>query len=260
MHNHLTRRDLLSLGTKSLLTASLVGMLQTHSLATEEGHEFFEDWLLRLQENGKRLGRREQTGLQWQEQMDSILAEVPLESLLQHVDFERMAAELQSQDLTERGEIFVAVNLDDPEAEPSVGPEPGRVLITKIAHIQRGRSIPPHGHSNMVSAFLCVSGEFDVRLFDRLEDQPQHMIVRQTADEVDAGPGTWSSISDYRSNVHWLTAKSDDCFLFTTKLIHLEEDRPTYGRINVDVRAGEVLGTNTIRAPKISSTEAAERY
>ncbi len=248
------------MGAKSLLAASLVGSMQSLGMATEAGNERFEDWLRQLRENGQLLGSGEQSGLQWQERMDDIFGDAPLESLLQHLDFDRMREELQSRDLGARGEIFVTVNLDSPGAEIASGPEPGRVLITKISHIDRGRSIPPHGHSNMVSAFLCVSGQFDVRLFDRLEDREDHMIVRQTADEVDAGPGTWSSTSDYRTNVHWLTAKSDDCFLFTTKLLDLEENRVTHGRINVDVLAGEVLGSNTYRAPKISPTEAAERY
>jgi quercetin dioxygenase-like cupin family protein len=139
-------------------------------------------------------------------------------------------------------------------------PEESRLLITKIAHIKKGRSIPPHGHSNMVSAFLCISGRFDVRLYDRLEDRDDAMVVRQTTDLKETKPGTWSSISDYRNNVHWLTATTHDSFLFTSKLIRLEKGREFRGRINIDVKRGRVLGTNTLLASKISSQVASERY
>lgn len=112
----------------------------------------------------------------------------------------------------------------------------------------------------MVSAFLCVSGEFEVKLFDRLDDFGETMVVRNTVDEKSAGPGSWSSISDYRNNVHWLMAKSDDCFLFTCKLIRLEEDREFNDRINLNLKTAEQLGSNTWRARKISGAEASELY
>ena len=172
-----------------------------------------------------------------------------------------MSRDLSSRNLGGRGEIFVPVDMGvagrrSVENEP----EASRLLITKIAHIRKGRSIPPHGHSNMVSAFLCVSGRFDVRLYDKLEDRENEMVVRQTLEQKDAKPGSWSSISDYRNNVHWLTAKSDDCFLFTTKLIRLEEDRESRGRVNIDVNQGTRLGSNTYCAAKITPREAAEKY
>ncbi len=112
----------------------------------------------------------------------------------------------------------------------------------------------------MVSAFLCVSGEFDVKLYDRLEDTDESMVVRQTADQQKAGVGTWSSISDYRNNVHWLTAKSDNCFLFTCKLIRLEEKRDFKGRINIDMRDPKRIGSSTFQARKISFSESNEIY
>lgn len=84
--------------------------------------------------------------------------------------------------------------------------------------------------------------------------------LRQTVNESRAGAGTWSSIFDYRNNVHWLTANIDDCFLFTSKLIRVERKRELNGRINVDVHRAVQLGKSTIRTPKITSREAAEIY
>ena len=129
-----------------------------------------------------------------------------------------------------------------------------------MAHVRKGSAIPPHGHSNMASAFLCLSGEFDVKLYDRLEEREHSLVVRQTADRKGAGPGTWSSISDYRDNVHWLVAKTDNCFLFTVKMINVEKNRTLKGRINIDLRCAERLGAETFLAPKITSAQAREIY
>lgn len=86
------------------------------------------------------------------------------------------------------------------------------------------------------------------------------MVIRQTAHDQKAGPGTWSSISDYRDNVHWLTAKSDDCYLFTCKLLSVEPDLPLNGRINLDLRRAKTLDRGTSLAPTISAQEAREIY
>jgi hypothetical protein len=159
----------------------------------------------------------------------------------------------------ERGEAFQTIALDGQSPEQAGAVEPPRVVITKIAYVQKGRSIPPHGHSNMVSAFLHLSGEFRVRQFDKLADEADALVVRPSTDFV-GGAGLWSSISDTRNNVHWLTAKSDDCFLFTTKLIRLEEEKPCRGRINIDVRSAASVGGEAVRASKISAQRAAELY
>ena len=73
------------------------------------------------------------------------------------------------------------------------------------------------------------------------------------------GPGAWSSISDVRNNVHWLTAKTDDAFLFTTKLIELDDDKIFHGRVNIDVHAATRGAGGLLRARRFR-TSAAELY
>lgn len=86
------------------------------------------------------------------------------------------------------------------------------------------------------------------------------MIVHKSREAKNAGPGTWSSISDYHDNVHWLPAKTDDCFLFACKLINLERKRPLKGRINLDFRSPIELGSQTWRTRLITSYEAHKPY
>lgn len=228
--------------------------------ANASGQADMDDWLERLFGTATRLKLREISGLQWQEAMDAIYADAPMADLHNRLDFATLRRQIIDQIPEDRGELFHRVALQGNVETAEGTAEPRQVLITKVAHIKKGRSIPPHGHSNMASAFLCISGEFSIRQYDKLEDQAEHLVLRQTGHEAAAGIGTWSSISDYRNNVHWLTANTDDCFLFTCKLIGIERDRPLHGRINVDVRRAETLGTQTIRARKISSQAAAELY
>lgn len=250
------RQSLQSLGLATL-AASLPVFMQGRGVAGSS--EPLEEWIKRLYLNARRLENGRITGLQWQEAMDLIYAGAPIADLRQRLDFTSVKKQILDQIPADRGELFHRVQLT-PTSEATAGAEPRLALITKVAHIKRGRSIPPHGHSNMASAFLCLSGEFAVRQYDKLEESEATMVLRQTVDQPSASVGTWSSISDYRNNVHWLTAKTDDCFLFTSKLIGIETGRKLVGRINVDVLRAQTLGRDTMLAKKITSHEAAELY
>lgn len=252
------RKSMQTLGLATL-AYSLPQLAQSNAgdQASDPG---ISEWLDRLYQNASRLRTSKISSLQWQEMMDAIYADVPLDQLRQRLDFVSLQRQLLDRIPPERGELFQLVQLPGSGGTTADGREPHRMLLTKVAYIKKGRSIPPHGHSNMTSAFLCISGEFAVKLYDKVEEQEEHVVLRQTVDEDSAGSGTWSSISDYRDNVHWLTAKTDDCFLFTSKLIGLEDGRKLDGRINVDVKRAVDLGSQTLRAPKITSKEAAEIY
>ena len=218
-------------------------------------------WLNRVQQNAVQLGNREISSLQWQEAIDRIYERTPLTELKEYLRFDDLSRQIIETIPDNRDELFQTIRLQTPNVpHQKNGSEPRRELITKIAHVKKGQSIPPHGHSNMVSAFLCLSGEFEVRQFDRLDDRVEHLVVRSSLHEKSAGPGTWSSISDYRDNVHWLTAKTDDCFLFTCKMLSIEEGLPMKGRINIDLRDAKMLGNDTCLASKITAARSREIY
>ncbi len=254
-----SRRDAIRIGGGSLLAASFLSHAAQIGCAMGPMEDQLETWKKRLGEVSNLLGQGKITGLQWQEEMDRIYGDTPIADLLKMIQFDDLQESILKQDLKGSGEHFVDIAIPG-VAEAVNGPEPDQVLISKLAYVQKGRHIPPHGHGNMVSAFLCVSGDFHVQLFDKVEDNEDEMVVRQTLDKKNAAVGTWSSISDYNSNVHWLTANSDNCFLFTCKLIRLEPERTLQGRINIDLREPQLVGSNTFRAKKISFRQAAEIY
>lgn len=98
-----------------------------------------------------------------------------------------------------------------------------------------------------------------MRQYDRLVDDGDGLVIRPGTDDS-RGPGQWTSVSGHQNNVHWLTAKSEDCFIFATKLIRLDETKPFQARINVDIRNAIDVGGGAIRAPKISGKLAEIRY
>ena len=254
-----SRRDAIKISAGSLLAASFLNHAARIGCAMSSIEDKLESWKKQLNDVSKELGKGKISGLQWQEEMDRIYGETPISDLLAMIQYDDLKETILKKDLNGRGEHFLNIGIPG-VSDPVTGKEPGQALITKLAYIKKGRHIPPHGHSNMVSAFLCVSGDFHVQLFDKIEENDEQMVVRKTLDQRRAGVGTWSSISDFKSNVHWLKANSDNCFLFTCKLIRLEEARTMKGRINIDMRDPKQIGSDTYRAKKISFQQAAEIY
>ena len=256
----LTRRNALkTLGFSALgLSLAKIGSSAFDSFTMDSD---LKAWLSQLRGAARSLRESSISPLQWQEAMDAIYGSTPIEPLKERIRFDEARKRILEAMPSDQGELFYTIRLIDGEDPAKInGREPGHVLITKIAHVKKGESIPPHGHSSMVSAFLCLSGEFELRLYDRLAQRDDHLVVRKSVHEQAAGAGTWSSVSDYRDNVHWLKAKSDDCFLFTTKMLNVEKDIPLKGRINIDLVDARELGADTYRAAIIDGQRAKALY
>lgn len=244
----------------SLLIAGLRQLLCRFGVSSASGSDAVGRWLRELAQTGNHLGRGRITQSQWLHKIDELYGRAELPALLARLDFPSISAELSSREHSSRGDLFSTVFVGQPGRVPPAGSrEQSRVPISKISHIQRGRSIPPHGHSSLVSAFLVISGEFQVRQYDKLAESPEVLVVRQSSDERQQ-PGNWSSVTDDRHNVHWLTALTDDCYLFTTKLNRIAPERKFAGRINIDLASAQELGDQRMAARKITYREASELY
>lgn len=222
-----------------------------------EEQESLDAWFVEYTKIGDRLREAPECQTQWQWEIDQHFARLSIPKLLQYVDFHKLAAQM-TKDIGTASELFLPVTINGIRG-PITGPEPAKVLIAKLAHVRKGRAIAPHGHTNMVSAFLTISGRFHIRQYDRLQMTEQTMLLRETCNRV-CGVGEWSSVSDDRTNVHWLTAVSDNCFLFTTKMIKIVDGRDCNGRINVDILNAKLFGNSLLEAPRIGWKEAAEKY
>ncbi len=207
-------------------------------------------WIHQLDSLGRDLLNGQITALAWQDGMDDLYRNIDLGTLLRSIDFEP-ATKNSAFGSIDQSKNFIPVCF-----LPHIGaPEP-MVVTTRLAKISKGSSILPHGHLNMVSAFLILSGAFHVRQYDRLHYDENFFHIRQTSDHV-SQPGQWNSHSDDKNNIHWLTAMTDDSYLFSTKLTHIDPNRYFASNLYVDVY-GKDLGNGVIQAERIDLDRALE--
>jgi len=209
-------------------------------------------WTHQLDSLGRDLLNGQITALAWQDGMDNLYRNIDLGTLLRAIDFEQMINN-SAFDYIEQGRKYTHVKF-----LPTTGAPDQMVVQTKVSKIPKGASILPHGHFNMASAFLTLSGAFHVRQYDRLHYDDNFFHFRQTSDHV-SQPGQWNSHSDDKNNVHWLTAMTDDTYLFSTKLTHIDPNRYFASNLYVDIY-GKDLGNGVIQAERIDFDRVHELY
>ena len=131
------------------------------------------------------------------------------------------------------------------------------VFIKKIFGMKKDRAIIPHGHSNMVSAHLILSGDMHLRHYDKIRIENKNMIIRPTIDKV-IKVGESSTISDEKDNVHWFVANSETAFTFDVIMLNLDEKE--YDIHNLDIYEKEKLSDGTLRVPILSVNSALKKY
>jgi hypothetical protein len=174
-----------------------------------------------------------------------------LPDLLSLIDFDRLT---DSVKFAERGERSVRLTFPKVEGLPTEWS-----FGKQIFALRQGRSVVPHGHNNMATAFLILKGQLRGRHYDRLKDEPGYMIIKPTIDRK-FSPGECSTVSDYKDNVHWFQATSQQAFIFNLHVMDLNPDpaQPT-GRVYIDPQGEKIAGGLT-RARRIGYKEANELY
>jgi hypothetical protein len=241
----------LETGLTAILTVSFLDtILATEAVPPSVG-PILESWLQNLHGRCADLRRRAIPAPVWQAEVAALLEHVPLEDLLHLIDFEQMVkrATLPDDRATTRDPVFPP--LDGVPERPS--------YIRRVFMLAKNRAIVPHGHQNMASGHLVIHGSLRVRHFERLRDEPTHLILRPTIDR-ESQPGSATTVSDEKDNVHWLVATSQVAATFDVIMPGLHSDRPTRFMDFVDPREGEPLGDGTIRAPRLTPGEVFERY
>jgi hypothetical protein len=134
-----------------------------------------------------------------------------------------------------------------------------QVFGRQIFALKKGRSVVPHGHNNMATAFLILKGDCEGKHYDRLKDEPEHYIIKPTIDRK-FEPGECSTISDHKDNVHWFKALTEKAFIFNIHVMNIAPERgePT-GRVYLDP-SGEKLAGGLIRARRLDYEEAHKLY
>lgn len=206
-------------------------------------------WIEDLKAASRDLRSRKISQIDWQSRIQECLGKVDLKDLLVAIDYERLAAEVRFE---EDHETQVRMPTLDGQLPEQLGFGP------YFFALKQGVSVVPHGHHNLVTMHMILRGHAHGRHFDRVHDEPEHVTIRPTLDEV-LGPGAVTSISDQRNNVHWFTALSGPVFIFNVQMGAIVPGLPVGGRDYLDP-AGEMLAGGLIRARRLSQNEAYRLY
>ncbi|MEX2111831.1 MAG: hypothetical protein WD845_01515 [Pirellulales bacterium] len=252
MHERLqSRRCFNAQALGSLLTFSLLETLARHDLFAAEVRGDAVRWLADVNQLGLDLKGSSIDQLAWQTKVADLLTRVSLPDVLSLVDFDRLTTNVT---FAERGERSLRITF------PKVEGVPTELSFGKqMFALRKGRSVVPHRHNNMATAFLILKGDLRGRHYDRLDDEDRHLIIKPTVD-CKFGPGECSTVSDYKDNVHWFQAISDQAFIFNLHVMDVNPSptQPT-GRVYVDPQ-GETLAGGLIRARRINFKEANTLY
>ena len=238
-----------SLGT--LLGFALVDtLLQTDALAADI-KPVTTKWLADVNQLAQDLKDAKLEQVVWQEKIEELFKQVDLPDLLRMIDFERLTANLKYLD---RGALSLGFRFGD-TTEGSTKLAFGRQIFA----LKEGRSVVPHGHRNMATAFLILGGELRGRHYDRLADEPRHYLIKPTIDRQ-FEPGECSTISDFKDNVHWFQATSATAFILNIHVLGINPaEKQATGRLYLDPE-GEKLADGTIRAARLTFQEATRRF
>jgi hypothetical protein len=249
--DQVSRREFTQQALGSLLTFSLIDTLFQRDAFAESVKPITVKWLADVNQLGLDLKDEKLKQLEWQKKIKELFGQVDLPELLQLVDFDKLTRNVDPPDHGARSLSFNFQKID--------GVPTKLVFGKQIFALRKGRSVVPHGHNNMATAFLVLKGDFQGRHYDRLEDLPEHMIIRPTIDEK-FGPGGCSTVSDFKDNVHWFQSQSEPAYIFN---IHVNNINPkaveATGRVYLDPN-GEKLSDGRIKARLINYDESNKLY
>jgi len=238
----LTRREFSQQALGSLLTYSLLETLCAHDAFADDVRPRTVKWLADVNELGRQVRGQKLPEVAWQEQIEKLFSQVNLPELLELIDFDRLTRGIK---MVDRGALSLSFKFPKVEGLPTE-----YVFGKQIFALKQGRSVVPHGHNNMATAFLILKGNLRGRHYDRLEDLPDAYIIKPTIDRKFT-PGECSTVSDHKDNVHWFEALTEPAFIFNIHVLNVTPGLgvPT-GRVYLNP-LGEKLAGGKIKAPHI---------
>ncbi|WP_442507575.1 hypothetical protein SH528x_006504 [Novipirellula sp. SH528] len=249
------RRDFGKQTLQSLLTFSLLETILSRDafaadVIANQVKPIAAKWLAEVNQISTELKGQKLKQLDWQQQVEQLFSQIDVSEFLSYVDFPKLTANLAFR---ERGERSFRAKFPDVEGLPTKF-----VFGHQMFALRQDRSVVPHGHNNMATAFLVLQGEFAGKHYDRVEDHDDHMIIRPTIDRK-FQVGQCSTVSDHKDNVHWFKATSETAYIFNIHVLNVDPEIKRAGRVYIDP-FGEKLAGGKIKAEKLKSSEAFKRF
>jgi hypothetical protein len=244
----LSRRELVRDGLRVLAAVALAELAGGRALAAGAGAEVTR-WWHEVQRVSATIKAGRATTRAWRRRLPRVTRRVSASALRRAIDFDALASALAP--------------LDDPEPQrrlalPVVSATEGPAFVALLTHVRKGFAVVPHGHHNMVSMHVVLEGTVRVRQYDRVADEPDHLVLRPRLDRVLA-PGEATAISADRGNVHWFQGLTD-AYALVVAAYGLARGAAPSGRDYVDPLAAEAMSDGTLRVPRLDVDEAYARY
>ena len=246
----LSRRAFAHQTLGSLLTYTLLETVFTRNLLSADGKRLTNAWLNDLQQLGKDIKGQKLTQTDWQAKVEELYKTVDLGDFLKFLKFEDLEKGVKFKS---QGELSLRPEFPEVEGLPKQ-----LVFGHQIFALKKDRSVVPHAHDNMATAFLILKGNFQGRHYDRLEDEADALIIKPTIDRP-FHEGEYSTVSDFKDNVHWFKATSETAFIYNIHVIGINPEKKGGGRIYIDPE-GEKLSDGRIRAKKVSAIDVIRKY
>lgn len=185
----------------------------------------------------------------WRAGLEELVARIPVQDVMTAINFDTLAAKAG----------FAALGVSTLRVDFGGGiPQPVH-CIAKVFGVDTGRSIIPHGHGNMVSAHLPLTGRFRLRQYDQIARDDAALTVRPSVDRrIEAGD--LSSIGEDADNVHWFIAEepSHTFDMIVTGLNTAQN--PAHEIFNLDMESATAAGDGLLRVPRLSVEKALRKY
>jgi hypothetical protein len=208
-------------------------------------------WLMEMESVSKQLRSGKVEPAEWQRQIESLLSNVDFKDLLSAIDYDRLSK--------------TAILPEDHESAEDVDFSGNRGLPSELSFapyfyaMKKGVSIVPHGHRNMATMHMMLTGQAHGRQFERVSDEEHYLTIRPTIDKV-IEPGAVTTISDQKNNIHWFRALSEPVFMFNIGVYGIHPSEKFTGRDYIDPQGGQKLSGGLIRARRIEVNEAYKLY
>jgi hypothetical protein len=252
MMESLSRRNFTSRMLGSLMSFSLVEMLSRGGALGKGVAPIAKRWLAEVEEISRAMTERKARQIEWQNKLAELFARVELKDLLRDIDFERLSKTIKFPDDHE--------GVIPTKPKHATGLPEELSFSTFIYGLKKGRSIVPHCHRNMTSMHMPIGGELHGWHYDRLADEPGHLVIKPTLDRA-LTLGEVTTISDEKDNVHWFKATSDAAFTFNIGVYGVDPASKFGGRqFYLDPLGGEKLTDGSLRVRHLTMKEANKLY
>jgi hypothetical protein len=246
-----TRRQFTGQLLGSLMAYGLIESAFAQNLFADSVKPIVGQWLTDLANLSRDLHGHKLKDVEFQAKMEELYRRVDLPELIKQIQLDKLAATTNLPDNGAASLGFDLARIDGAPARPGFGKQ--------IFGLKKGRSVVPHGHSNMCTGFIVLRGDFTGRHYDKLETHGDHYVIKPTIDRK-FKPGELSTISDHKDNIHWFKCESDTGFIFN---VHVTGYDPAItdatGRLYLDPD-GEKLAGGLVKAPKMTSAACHKKY